>query len=94
MLVKACREALRTAGQPVPRRGRGYSEVPERLRALGVTSRETDVLRLVVAGMGNSAIADRLCLSPRTVETHIASLFVKTGVSNRAELTKYMPNRD
>jgi DNA-binding NarL/FixJ family response regulator len=51
-----------------------------------VTSREVDVLRLLADGLTNTAIAQRLVLSPRTIETHVANLVAKTGVPNRAGL--------
>jgi DNA-binding NarL/FixJ family response regulator len=60
--------------------------VPSALRAVGVTSREVDVLQLMGDGLTNTAIAQRLVLSPRTIETHVANLVAKTGVSNRAGL--------
>ena len=85
-LASRCREVLRKAGAPVPRPGRGDTPVPSSLRALGVTSREVDVLRLMGEGLTNTAIAQRLVLSPRTIETHAANLVTKTGVSNRAGL--------
>ncbi len=85
-LASRCRELLRRAGAPVPRPGRGDTPVPAGLRAVGVTSREVDVLRLVAEGLTNTAIAQRLVLSPRTVETHVANLVAKTGVANRAGL--------
>jgi DNA-binding CsgD family transcriptional regulator len=87
-LASRCRELLRRAGAPVPRPGRGDTPVPPRLRAAGVTSREVDVLRLVAEGMTNTAIARKLVLSPRTVETHVANLVAKTGVPNRAGLAE------
>ena len=89
-LARSCRDLLRAAGAPVPRRGRGDSTVPAHLRAIGVTSRETDVLVLVAEGLGNTAIAGRLFLSARTVETHVASLLRKTGAGDRGELAKYV----
>jgi DNA-binding CsgD family transcriptional regulator/tetratricopeptide (TPR) repeat protein len=85
-LASRCREVLRKAGAPVPRPGRGDTPVPPALRAVGVTSREVDVLRLMGEGLTNTAIARRLVLSPRTIETHVANLVAKTGVSNRAGL--------
>ena len=87
-LASRCRELLRQAGAPVPRPGRGDTPVPATLRAAGVTSREVDVLRLVADGLTNTAIAQRLVLSPRTVETHVANLVAKTGVANRAGLVE------
>jgi DNA-binding CsgD family transcriptional regulator len=46
-----------------------------------------DVLRLLVAGQHDREIAAALQLSPRTVQTHIGSLFAKFGVNSRVELT-------
>ena len=60
--------------------------MPPSLRALGVTSRELDVLQLVVQGASTRDIADRLFLSPKTVERHLSNLFDRTGVRNRHDL--------
>jgi DNA-binding NarL/FixJ family response regulator len=49
----------------------------------GLTSRERDVLRLVAEGRANSEIAAALFLSVRTVEHHVASIYMKIGVSGR-----------
>jgi DNA-binding NarL/FixJ family response regulator len=45
-----------------------------------------DVLALIADGLTNREIAERLFLSPRTVETHVANLLTKTGTASRAEL--------
>jgi DNA-binding CsgD family transcriptional regulator len=87
-LVRRSRAMLRDAGAPMPRRGRGDSEVPTALRALGVTSREVDVLKLVVAGRSTKEIAAQLYLSPKTVERHLTSLFARTGTSDRRALAE------
>lgn len=87
VLAQMAKRALRDLGLPVPRRGRGDAEVPASLSALGVTSREMDVLLRVAEGLTNRAIAERLYLSPRTVKSHVASLLRKTGASNRSALT-------
>jgi DNA-binding CsgD family transcriptional regulator len=94
LVARRCRSLLAEAGAPVPRRGRGDSVVPPPLRALGVTSRELDVLRLVAQGLSNREIADRLVLSPKTVERHLSSLFDRTGVRNRAALAAFAPTED
>jgi DNA-binding CsgD family transcriptional regulator len=86
-LARRCRSLLGAAGAPVPRR-RGDTEVPQELRALGVTGREVDVLKLVVAGHTNKAIAAELVLSPKTVERHLSSLFTRVGVTNRRALAE------
>ena len=52
----------------------------------GVTDREADVLRLVIAGLANKEIAAALRLSPRTVEKHVENLLRKTGAHSRTEL--------
>jgi DNA-binding CsgD family transcriptional regulator len=51
----------------------------------GLTSRELEVLRLLVAGHSNAQIADILFISPRTISTHLTSTFNKLGVSSRTE---------
>ena len=50
------------------------------------TDRELEVLRLVVAGETDAAIAEKLYLSVRTVKQHIQSMRDKTGFRNRTEL--------
>jgi len=47
----------------------------------GLTSREFEVLGLMAEGMTNSGIATRLVLGERTVESHIASIFVKLDLA-------------
>ncbi len=86
IVAAACRSLLTLAGASLPRRGRGNSAVPPALRALGVTSREVDVLALIMVGLSNKQIGDRLCLSPKTVEKHIEDLVDKMGLDNRFEL--------
>ena len=65
--------------------------MPPALRAAGVTSREMEVLALVADGLSNADVAERLFLSPRTVETHVANLLAKTGSANRAQLRALTP---
>jgi DNA-binding CsgD family transcriptional regulator/tetratricopeptide (TPR) repeat protein len=91
-LAVACRDLLRRAGAPT-RRGRGAGPVPAQLRAVGVTSRELDVLRFVCDGRSNAEIAERLFLSTRTVETHVAHLLAKTGTFDRNGLAAWSRER-
>jgi DNA-binding CsgD family transcriptional regulator len=88
-LVSACRGLLRRAGERVPRSGRGNAQVPGQMRRLGITSREMDVFLLVARGFSNADIAAQLYISPKTVETHIASLVAKTGQAGRRELVAH-----
>jgi ATP/maltotriose-dependent transcriptional regulator MalT len=52
-----------------------------------LTTRETDLLRLVAAGHTNREIAGELFLSEKTVERHLSNVFRKLGVSSRAAAT-------
>ncbi len=88
-LASACRGILRRAGERVPRTGRGEAQVPVQMRRLGITSREMDVYLLVAQGFSNADIATRLFISPKTVETHVASLVNKTGQAGRRELVAF-----
>jgi DNA-binding CsgD family transcriptional regulator len=88
----ACRRLLRKLGAPVPRHRGDPTTVPAALRALGVTPREMQILRLIAQGQANSDIARELYLSPRTVETHVSHLLAKTGTTNRSELARLLTN--
>ena len=54
-----------------------------------LTTRETDVLTLVVDGLTARQIATRLVLSPRTVEHHVQRVLRRVGVPNRAALVRH-----
>ena len=85
LLARTCRDLLRRAGAPAPR-NRGGTAVSPRLRARGITAREAEVLGLVAEGLTNVQVAERLFLSPRTVDTHVANLLAKAGVPSRTQL--------
>ncbi|MBB4914055.1 helix-turn-helix transcriptional regulator [Streptosporangium saharense] len=76
-----CRRTLRDTGVGVaPPRSRG------RGGAGALSRRELEVARLVALGKTNREIADVLFLSPRTVETHVATVLRKLGVRSRTEV--------
>ena len=50
-----------------------------------LSSREQEILRLVVAGKDNSTIAQELFISPYTVKNHISNILLKLGVTNRIQ---------
>jgi DNA-binding CsgD family transcriptional regulator/tetratricopeptide (TPR) repeat protein len=91
LAVDRVRSLLRQAGGVTPRRRRRKESVPAELIPFGVTAREAQVLGLVAEGASNGAIAERLFLSIRTVESHVSSLLTKLGGTTRAELATRWP---
>jgi FixJ family two-component response regulator len=67
----------------------GAARIAELSRRLDrLTPREREVLKLIVAGQANKAIAATLTLSHKTIETHRANLMHKTGSASLAELIR------
>ena len=62
--------------------GRGPA-VPE------LTTRETEILKLIATGLTYPQIAERLVLSPRTVQNHVQNTLVKLQLHNKAQLVRY-----
>src|SRR6266705_176797 len=88
-------QALATPGQvalPVPTQGeRSSSPTPASPQSYpdGLTAREVEVLCVVAQGLTNEQVAKRLVISPRTVDTHLTSIYSKIGVSLRVAATRY-----
>jgi ATP/maltotriose-dependent transcriptional regulator MalT len=55
----------------------------------GLTVREVEVLRLVALGLPDAQVADRLVISPRTVQGHLRSIYTKIAVNSRSAATRY-----
>jgi predicted ATPase/DNA-binding CsgD family transcriptional regulator len=55
----------------------------------GLTAREVEVLRLVAQDLSDRAVAERLVISPRTVQGHVRSIFNKIHVNSRAAATRF-----
>ena len=68
-------------------RGRGERKRPTSGWG-SLTPAERDVVRLVSEGLANNAIATRLFVSPRTVQTHLTHVYTKLGVSSRVQLAQ------
>lgn len=73
------RKDLRDDGVTVPR-GKGRAT---RKHAAGLTARQAEVLHLLAEGFSNPEVADRLFLSPRTVENHVSAVLSKLDSSTR-----------
>ncbi|MBV7699191.1 helix-turn-helix transcriptional regulator [Streptomyces sp. TRM70350] len=77
VLAQRARLALAPAPAPKP--------VADPAQALGLTTRERDVLRLVAGGRTNRQIAEELFISPKTASVHVSNILGKLGVSGRGE---------
>jgi len=63
-------------------------ELKERLRKLGLTEREIDVLKLISEGFNNDEIAGKMYISKNTVKSHIKNIYIKLDVKNRIQAIK------
>ncbi len=97
-LVAACRAAMR--GEPFlyPRAVaaliREYLERgPDGQREDPLSSRETEVVKLIAEGLTGREIADVLTISEKTVERHRANLLDKLGLRDRVAVTRYAIRR-
>jgi DNA-binding CsgD family transcriptional regulator len=80
--AQALRKQMRASGvRGIPRGSREST----RLDPHGLTKREAQILKLLAAGLRNSAIAKRLFLSTKTVDHHVSAILTKLGVPSRAE---------
>ncbi|MGW7384072.1 helix-turn-helix transcriptional regulator [Streptomyces sp. NPDC054794] len=76
LLAQRARLALTCAPRQTP---------ADPVAALGLTSRERDVLRLVSVGRTNRQIAEELFISPKTASVHVSNILGKLGVAGRVE---------
>jgi DNA-binding NarL/FixJ family response regulator len=65
---------------------RAVAPVPNEKPTFGLTQRELQIIRYIVAGAGNRDIAGELGISEQTVKNHLSAIFDKVGVFSRLEL--------
>jgi DNA-binding CsgD family transcriptional regulator len=84
-LAERIRRQMRQAGvRSVPR----GAALATRSNEAGLTARELEVLELVAGGLTNAEIAQRLVISPRTVEHHVSAVLGKLGVAARRDAAR------
>jgi DNA-binding CsgD family transcriptional regulator len=86
----ACRAGIDRALSPP---GRVALRRREAGRFSGLTRREREIAELVGAGNANAEIAKKLCVSPRTVETHVENILAKLGFKSRVEIAVWATKR-
>ena len=69
---------IRVAAQP-------FSVNETRLRELGITRREREILELIAMGLSNREIAEKLFVSENTIKTHSSRLFDKLSAKRRTQ---------
>jgi DNA-binding CsgD family transcriptional regulator/tetratricopeptide (TPR) repeat protein len=98
-LVEALETARSLGASPLARRAAGRMRelglrVPRgpreatRANAAGLTARQLEVLELLAEGLTNAEIADRLVVSTRTAEHHVAAVLAKLGVGSRRDAVR------
>jgi DNA-binding NarL/FixJ family response regulator len=75
----------RIAGRLVARLREAGRPRAERELDVDLTTREVEVLKLIAHGKENSAIAQELYISPKTVKNHVASILEKLAIENRIQ---------
>jgi pimeloyl-ACP methyl ester carboxylesterase/DNA-binding CsgD family transcriptional regulator len=93
--LRAIEEFLKQELAPGERQSQPSVTLEDGYRAsvAGLSRRQMQVLRLVAQGKTNREIAEELVLSERTVQRHIADLYLKIDVRNRSEATSFALNR-
>jgi DNA-binding NarL/FixJ family response regulator len=83
--------ALRALGKRPPQRaGAGAADGA----LAGLTDRQREISRLVADGRTNREIAERLVVTEKTVENHLARIFARLGVKSRTALTAVVVSED
>ena len=79
------KEVLIVKEVPVPTALAPFAVNEERVKDLGITKRELEILELIAQGLSNREIADKLFVSENTVKTHSSRLFDKLSARRRTQ---------
>ena len=79
------KEVLIVKEVPVPAAMPPFSVNEARVKDLGITKRELEILELIAQGLSNREIADKLFVSENTVKTHSSRLFDKLSARRRTQ---------
>lgn len=85
-LARTTQRTVTQGDSPLPASSAAQPPSPA---SAGLTKREQEVLHWLAAGLTNPEIAQRLVVSLSTVNTHVASIFKKLGVTSRSAATRY-----
>ncbi len=88
-LIHQCEGPPVFAEQGASGKNRDISPVEMRARWAQLTSRERQVVRLIVTGLKSREMAGQLGISARTIEVHRAQIMIKMGTKRVAELVKW-----
>ena len=83
-LTRRASRRMRELGMKVPR----GPQASTRTNPAGLTARQLEVLALLVSGLTNAEIAERLVVSPRTAEHHVTAVLGKLGVATRRDAVR------
>ena len=68
-------------------------DMPQRLREMGISPREAEIVGLILRGMSNTEIERELFISLETVKKHLTSIYRKLGVRNRLQLSLFFQKK-
>ena len=69
----------------------GISHIKNYLQLKGLSKRESEVVILVVQGLTNKQVADKLCVAEKTVKFHLTNVYKRMNISRRSEIIWSLP---
>ena len=85
-VIDRVRAELRAVGDRDPRPAE--PDLDEALRDSGLTAQQIQIARQIAEGATNREVAERMFVSPRTVDYHLRNIFQRLSISSRAELIR------